>query len=198
MEEVVGGGDLDVLLLVGLFDDGVEVLQVGDDEDDGVEGGEVLQDDELAEGDFVAVFDVVAALEGDFEGSFRFGAGIGAGAGAGVDVDVLEDEVRPQVGYFFGPGVAEFFVSEDFFDVVLEVDGEGFGFAVLTAAFDGFVDVDADAGPGRFFGWRGAGSEEAGNLAVEFRLNAEGDVAAEAEAEVFGPVVGAVALAGVE
>lgn len=153
LQEVVGSGDLDALLLEGLADGGVEVFEVGDDEDDGVEGREVLQDDELAEGDFVTVFDVVAALEGDFEGSFGFGVG----------VDVLEDEVGPQVGHFFGPGEAEFFVAEDFFDVVLEVDGERLGFAVLATAFDGFLEVDAGGGAS---GLGSARAQEGGDLAV--------------------------------
>lgn len=91
-----------------------------------------MQDDELAEGDFIAVLDVVTALESDFEGFLGFRVG----------VDVLQDEVRPQVSHFFGSGETEFLGGEDFFDIVLEVDGEGFGLAVLATALDGFLQVD--------------------------------------------------------
>lgn len=149
-----------------------------------------MQDDELSEGDFVAVFNVVAAFEGDFKGLLGFW------------MDVLDDEVGPQVGDFFCAGVAEFFGREDFFDVVFEVDGEGFGFAVLAASFDGFFEVDAGScSLRRRLGGGGGGgvwAEEFGDAAAEFGFDTEGDVAAEAEAEGFGSFVGAFALVGVE
>ena len=124
------------MLLEGFDHVRVEVLEVGDDEEDGVNGGEAAQDDALAEGDFEVAADVVAALEGDFISA------VGGG------VHVLDEEVGAGAVHFFHAGEEVFVAGEDVLDVVFEINGEGFLFHVLAAADDGVFEVEIGGGFG--------------------------------------------------